>query len=80
LIDNPAPATSAEGVYRLALDAVGVNAKGMHADALWPVLKAQRKPGDERGHGRPPPRMAADSADEEDFLRMFPNANRLLQR
>jgi hypothetical protein len=80
-IDRRAPQTSAAGVYRLALDALGVDAKGMHPDALWPVLKAQPRPGAERyGRPSPPPRMAADAADEEDFLRMFPDANRLLQR
>jgi hypothetical protein len=79
-IDRRAPQTSAAGVYRLALDAMGVDARAMHPDALWPVLKAQPRPGAER-YGRPAPRVAMDSADAEaEFLKMFPNANRLLQR
>jgi hypothetical protein len=73
------PQQSAEAVYRLALDKMGVpEANSLHPDALWPVLKMQPKPGEQR---RPSPRMAVDVAGaaevDAEFLRMFPNANRL---
>lgn len=70
------PQKSAEDVYRLALDMMKVETKGLHPDALRPILMAQPKPGDEvRAHR---PRMAADSAGADaKYLEMFPNANRL---
>ena len=66
---------SPEGVFRIALDALGVNAKGLHPDALEPILMAQPKPGDEERRQRP--RVAMDSGAENKYLEMFPNFNRL---
>lgn len=68
---------SAEAVYRLALDTLGVDVKGVHPTALRPILLAQRKPGDEER--RRPARMAVDAAaTDSEYLKMFPNANRLM--
>jgi hypothetical protein len=67
---------SPEGVFRIALDALGVNVKGLHPDALEPILMAQPKPGDEQVRR---PRIATDSAGVNDeYNKMFPNANRLM--
>jgi hypothetical protein len=68
---------SAEAVYRVALDTLGIETKGLHPDALKQILMAQPKPGDESQ--RRPVRLAADSASaNSEYLKMFPNANRLM--
>lgn len=73
-----APQQSAHDVYRLALDSLEVDVKGVHPDALKPILMAQRKPG-EKVEGYRPRLVAMDSAStESDYLKMFPNANRLM--
>jgi uncharacterized protein len=77
-VDSLAPQPSAEAVYRLALDTMGVNVKGLHRDALWPILKVQPKPGDEERRQRP--RVAMDSAADADFAERFPGALLLKNR
>jgi hypothetical protein len=86
-IDAMPPQTSAEAVYRLALDEMRVlGADTMHPDALWQVLKAQPKPGTAhtaRGGPVPSrPHMAMDSAGDDDaeFARLFPGASKLKVR
>lgn len=76
--DIAIPQVSAEAVYRLALDTMKVaDVKDLHSDALWPILRAQPKPGEEER--RRPMRMAVDSAStDSEYLKMFPNANRLM--
>lgn len=70
------PQSSAEDVYRLALDTLSVDVKGLHPDALRPILMAQPKPGDEAQRR---PKVAMDSAStDSEYLKMFPNANRLM--
>lgn len=59
---------SAEGVYRAALDVLGVAHKELHPSALRPVLEAQPKPGSKSGS-----HMAAD-ADVKGFNERFPQA------
>jgi hypothetical protein len=73
------PQPSAEAVYRLALDVMKVpDTATLHPDALWPILRAQPKPGDEERRQRPV--MAVDSAADDDFAKRFPGALSLLRR
>jgi hypothetical protein len=76
-LDIVTPQESAEGVLRHALDALGVDVKGVHPDALRPILMAQKKPSERDDRHRP--RMATDAAaTDSEYLKMFPNANRLM--
>jgi len=50
---------SAEKIHRAALDVLGVAHKGIHPDALKPILMAQPKPGEQR-------RIAQDAAEPGD--------------
>jgi hypothetical protein len=59
---------SAEGVYRAALDVLGVPHKDLHPSALRPVLEAQPKPGSTT------PVIAADAAAVKGFHERFPQA------
>lgn len=60
---------SAEAIYRLALDSLNVNAKGIHPSALRAVLEAQPRPGDRPvGTGR----LAMDTAGGDAFAKRFP--------
>lgn len=78
--DIAIPQVSAEAVYRLALDTMKVaDVKDLHPDALWPILRAQPKPGEEIQR-RSAPRMAVDAASNEEFAKMFPGALSLKQR
>jgi hypothetical protein len=63
---------SAEAVYRFALDAAGVDAKGVHASALPAMVKlaTERK-------SAPSPRVAMDSAAADDFKARFPTASKI---
>lgn len=74
------PQKSVEDVYRLALDTLNVDVKGLHPDALRPILMAQRKPGDEEPRRPAPARVAMDSAANDEFSKMFPNALKILSR
>jgi hypothetical protein len=60
---------SAEGVYRTALDTLGIETKGIHESAFRAILQAQPKPGDT------PKRIAQDSAQPQGFSDRFPNAS-----
>lgn len=55
--DNNIAADSAEGVYKAALDLLGVDSKALHPSAYRAVLEAQPKPGSQAS-----PRIAADAA------------------
>lgn len=63
---------SAEAVYRFALDAAGVDAKGVHASALPALVKlaTERK-------NTTSPRVAMDSAASDDFKTRFPTASKI---
>lgn len=62
---------SAEGVYKTALEVLGVKVEGIHPSAFKAVLEAQPRPD---GSG---PRLVHDAAPSKDFSERFPNANRL---
>ncbi len=64
---------SAEGVYRVALSTLGVNAEGIHADALKPILEAHPQPGAAPRRTQ----IAQDAAAEKSYNERFPHANRL---
>ena len=61
-------ADSAEGVYKAALDVLGVSVEGVHPSAYRAILQAQKKPGEVAA-----PRIAADSR-PQGFSERFPNA------
>lgn len=64
---------SAEGVYRLALDTLKIDTKGVPAEALPHILAAQPLPG-----ATPARRaLAMDAAGAKSFLERFPGADRL---
>jgi len=63
---------SAEAVYRFALDAAGIDNKGIHASAL-PALVTLAK---ER-QAAPAPRVAMDAAASADFAARFPTATKI---
>ncbi|MGH7058317.1 MAG: DUF2213 domain-containing protein, partial [Acetobacteraceae bacterium] len=60
---------SAEAVYRLALESLGVDVKGVHPSAYRAILQVQPKPGDRPASAR----LAMDAAGESDFAKRFPN-------
>jgi hypothetical protein len=63
---------SAEAVYRLALDHLGIDVKGVHPSAFKTILKLQPEPG-----ARPAakePRIATDAKALNGFAQRFPNA------
>lgn len=62
---------SADAVYRLALDSLGVDHKGVHPTALKAVLLAQQKP------SAASPRLAHDAKAAKGFLDAFPAAQRI---
>lgn len=61
---------SAESVYRLALDTLGVDHRGKHPDALKDILAVQPRPGDRPMRQQ---QFANDSAAVSDFAKRFPN-------
>jgi hypothetical protein len=63
---------SAEAVYRLALDSIGVKVDGVHPSALRAILEAQPRP-----DAAKPKRMAQDAKGAADFAERFPAHNRL---
>ena len=62
---------SAEAVYRLALDSLGVDVKDVPAPALPHILRAQPKPSDAPKNK---PRIGMDAAAAKGFSQRFPNA------
>lgn len=66
---------TAEQVYRLALDSLNIDVKGVHPSAYRAVLQAQPKPGEARRSD--PARIAADSAASADLAKREPNFGRL---
>lgn len=64
-------ADSAEGVYKAALDVLGVEVKDVHPSAYRAVLQAQKKPGE-----AVTPRIAGD-ARPQGFADRFPHAQTL---
>lgn len=64
---------SAEAVYRLALDSIGVKHEGVHPSAYRAILEAHPKPGE-----RPKaPDLALDAAAVSGFAARFPDAARI---
>lgn len=59
---------SAEAVYRIALDAAGVDLEGVHPSAFRAIIKNLPIP------GSAPKKIAQDSASNDDFLKIFPTA------
>lgn len=64
---------SAEGVYKAALDTMGVNVTGVHPSAYRAVIEAHSKPG-----ATPARRIAADSAQLTGMAARFPDAMRAI--
>ena len=61
---------SATDVYRHAAKALGVkNADKLHADALFPIIQAQPKPGEQKQASRP---MAQDSSNYGEAVKLAP--------
>jgi hypothetical protein len=60
---------TSEGVYKTALETLGVDVSGIHPSAFRAVLEAQPKPGDVKQL-----RIAQDSARPQGFSDRFPNA------
>lgn len=66
---------SAEGVYRTALQTLGVKVDGVHPSAFPAILAQCQKPGEQR---RTHTSIALDSKPDDEFSKMFPNATRLI--
>jgi hypothetical protein len=64
---------SAEAVFKLALDSLGISVKGVHPSAYRPILEAQVKPGTQPT----PTRMAYDATAGSDLAKRFPDAARV---
>ena len=62
---------TAEAIYRMALDHLGVSHKGIHPSALRAVLEAQPKPGSR------PRVVASDATADKTFAERWPMAGRL---
>jgi hypothetical protein len=62
---------TAEGVYRLALDQLGVKVDGVHPSAFRTILEMQPKPGDRQ---RATEFVAMDAAQSKDFAERYPGA------
>lgn len=65
---------SADGVYRVALETLGVKTEGIHPSAFPAILAQCQKPGEQRRTHTP---IALDSSTDDAFSKMFPNAHRL---
>ncbi len=65
---------SEEGVYRTALNTLGVRHEGVHPSALKAILEAQPVPG-----ARPPrqPALAGDSAGAKSFAERYPSVAKI---
>lgn len=70
---------SAEGVYRTALGALGVEHDGIHASALKTILHMQPKPGDPRTPAQQAhdDSMAMDASASEGFFKRHPGAAKI---
>lgn len=67
---------SKDDVYRHAAVTLGVvNAKALHADALWPIIQAQPKPGAHRPEGHS--QMGLDSAATDKAAKYAPGISRI---
>jgi hypothetical protein len=64
---------SADAVYRLALDSLGVKSEGVHPSAFRAILEAQPKPGDRPKKAA----MAHDAAPAAGFATRHPDAARI---
>ncbi len=62
---------STEGVYRAALDSLGVKHAGVHASALRTILEMTPQPS---RHAPATPRVAQDASTASGFDKRFPNA------
>lgn len=66
---------SAEGVYKIALETMGVETKGIHPSAFRAILEARPIP----GGAVPSVRVAMDSATAKSFTEKYPHAAGLRQ-
>ncbi len=66
---------SAEGVYRIALETLGVKTEGIHPSAFPAILAQCPKPNEQRRQAAP---LAQDSKVDDDFSKLFPDATRLI--
>jgi hypothetical protein len=67
---------SKDDVYRHTAVTLGVqNAKTLHADALWPIIQAQPKPGAQRPDGHNP--MGLDAAATDKAAKYAPGISRI---
>lgn len=63
---------SADAVYKLAFDSLGVDVAGVDPSAFPAMLRLIPKPGD-----APRPKLATDAAGAADFTKRFPDAARI---
>lgn len=66
---------SAADVYKAALDVLKVDVKDVHPSAYRSILAVCPKPSESR---KSVPTIALDAKPDDDFLKRFPNANRLM--
>lgn len=64
---------SAAAVYKLALDAAGVDLEGVHPSAYRTLVQMQAK----NATAKPVPRIAQDAKANDDFAKRFPTAGKL---
>lgn len=64
---------SAEAVYKLALDAAGVDVAGVHPSAYRALVRMHAN----TATAKPAPRIALDAKADEDFATRFPTAGKL---
>lgn len=64
---------SAEAVYKLALDAAGVDVTGVHPSAYRALVRMHAN----TATAKPTPRIALDAKADEDFATRFPTAGKL---
>jgi len=65
---------SAEGVYRTALSALGVDTAGVHPSAYKVILERIPQPGKKQAQDTA---LALDSASTSDFNARYPQASRI---
>ncbi|WP_277963891.1 DUF2213 domain-containing protein [Pseudomonas sp. RIT-To-2] len=73
LIGSVVAQDSAEAVYKLALDAAGVDVTGVHPSAYRALVRMHAN----TATAKPTPRIALDAKADEDFATRFPTAGKL---
>lgn len=69
-IGEVAQQETAAAVYKLALDAAGVDLDGVHPDAYKPIVQNLQLP----GHAASKPRLSMDASSVSDFKKRYPNS------